>query len=64
MHITKKNLEINGVMMQAVESFKLLDVTIENKLNFIRYSADIHTVIKRKLFRFKRSFYLCAPFKI
>ena len=66
-HIKKKipkEIEINGVMVQVVESFKLLGVTIDNKLNFNKYSADIRTVINRKLFSIKKLFYLATSVKI
>ena len=33
-----KEIEVNGVMVQVVKSFKLLGVTIDYKLNFIKYS--------------------------
>ena len=51
-------------MVQVVESFKLLGVTIDNKLNFTKYTADIRTIINRKLFSIKRLFYLSTSVKI
>ena len=59
-----KEIEVNGVMVQVVESFKLLGVTIDNRLNFTKYSADIRTIINRKLFSIKRLFYLSTSVKI
>ena len=59
-----KEIEVNGVMVQVVESFKLLGVTIDIKLNFIKYSADLRIIINRKLFSIRRLFYLSTSVKI
>ena len=59
-----KEIMINGVQVQVVESFKLLGVTIDNKLSFTKYSSDIRKIINCKLFSIKRLFYLATSVKI
>ena len=49
-HIKKKLpkfIAINGVQVEVVESFKLLGVTIDNKLSFTKYSSDMRKIINR-----------------
>ena len=59
-----KQILINDVQVQVVESFKLLGVTIDNKLNFTKYTSDLRKIINRKLFSIKRLFYLSTSVKI
>ncbi len=59
-----KQIVINGVQVEVVESFKLLGVTIDNKLNFTKYTSDLRKIINRKLFSIKRLFYLSTSVKI
>ena len=66
-HIKKKLpkfIAINGVQVEVVESFKLLGVTIDNKLSFTKYSSDMRKIINRKLFSIKRLFYLSTSVKV
>ena len=53
------NLEIN-----CVSEFKLLGVTIDNKLNFNSHITNISHCINSKLFSIKRIFYLSTSVKI
>ena len=59
-----KEIEIDGNQVQVVETFKLLGVTIDNKLNFAKYTSDLRITINRKLFSIKRLFYLSMSVKI
>ena len=36
-----KEIIVDGVKVQVVESFKLLGVTIDNKLNFLQHASNI-----------------------
>ena len=40
-----KEININGTPVKIVESFKLLGITLDNKLNFSNYCADIQSSI-------------------
>ena len=54
-HIKKKLPKfkaINGVQVEVVESFKLLGVTIDNKLSFTKYSSDMRKIIKKYIYSF------------
>ena len=72
MFITNKRIKnkipndivIDGSTVKVVTSFKLLGVTIDNKLVFDQYSRDIRTLINQKLYSIKRLFYLCTSVKI
>jgi hypothetical protein len=57
-------IDIDGNQIEVVETFKLLGVTIDNKLNFNKYSCDLRLVINRKLYSIKRLFYLCTSVKV
>ena len=59
-----KEININGTPVKIVESFKLLGITLDNKLNFSNYCADIQSSINCKLYSIKRLFYLSTSVKI
>ncbi len=59
-----KEIKINDTSVKVVDSFKLLGVTIDNGLNFTKYTSDIRITINRKLFGIKRLFYLSTSVKI
>ena len=59
-----KEIKINDTSVKVVDSFKLLGVTIDNGLNFTKYTSDIRITINRKLFSIKRLFYLSTSVKI
>ena len=59
-----KSIDIEGNQVQVVDTFKLLGITIDNKLNFDKYSCDLRLIINRKLFSIKRLFYLCTSVKV
>ena len=52
------------IKVEVVETFKLLGVTLDNKLNFLEHCSNLKKVINRKLFSIKRLFYLATSVKI
>ena len=59
-----KVIDIDGNQVKVVDTFKLLGITIDNKLNFNKYSCDLRLIINRKLYSIKRLFYLCTSVKV
>ena len=59
-----KHITIDGNDVEVVESFKLLGVTIDNKLTFSKYCSDVKKNINIKIFSIKRLFYLSTAVKI
>ena len=55
---------VSGLLVKVVDTFKLLGITIDNKLNFEKYSKDLKLIINRKLYSIKRLFYLSTKVKI
>jgi hypothetical protein len=47
----------------VVDSFKLLGITIDNKLNFAEHCSNIKKMINRKIYSIKRLFYLATAVK-
>ena len=70
MFITNKRVKlpneiyINGFYVKVVDSFKLLGVIIDNKLNFSEQCLNIKKLVNRKLYSIKRLFYLSTTVKI
>ena len=65
-HIKKKlpsHILVDGNQIEVVESFKLLGVTIDNKLTFGKYCTDIQRNINIKMYSIKRLFYLSYQLK-
>ena len=58
------SLELFGEKISVVENFKLLGVTLDNKLNFKQHCANICSTINSKLFTIKKIFQLCTSVKI
>ena len=50
--------------IQVVDTFKLLGVTLDNKLNFRSHCAQVCRTINSKLFTIKNIFYLCTSVKV
>ena len=50
--------------VKVVSSFKILGVTLDNKLNFLEHCSNIKKTVNRKLFSIKRLFYLATSVKI
>lgn len=59
-----KEIKIDKCTVKVVSSFKLLGVTIDDKLTFQQYSHDVRKMINRKLYSIKRLFYLCMSVKV
>ena len=59
-----KSISISNICIEVVESFKLLGVTIDNKLNFSEYVHQVKTEIYKKLFSIKKIFYLSKSVKV
>ena len=55
---------VSGLLVKLVDTFRLLGITIDNKLNFEKYSKDLKLIINRKLYSIKRLFYLSTKVKI
>ena len=60
-----KEIEIaTGISVKVVDQFKLLGVTIDNKLNFEKYASLVKKNVNIKLYSIKRLFYLCQSVKL
>jgi hypothetical protein len=57
-------ISIENCQVKVVDNFKFLGVTIDNKLNFDKYSRDLRLSVNKKLYSIKRLFYLCTSVKI
>lgn len=70
MFITNKRVVIPNVIMindievQVFSSFKLLGITIDNRMNFLKYVGYLRLNINRKLFSIKRLFFISNKVKI
>ena len=64
-HVTLP-IEINFMdnTVEVVTSFKLLGVTIDNKLNFRLHAANIRLIVNKKMFSIKKLFYLAFSVKL
>ena len=58
------SINILGNDVNVVTSFKLLGITIDNKLNFKQYASDIRKAINHKLYSIKKLFYLSFNVKL
>ena len=70
MFVTNKRVKppqeviIDGISIKVVPEFKLLGVTLDNKLSFGKHVSNICLAVNKKLFSIKRIFYLCRSVKI
>jgi hypothetical protein len=50
--------DINGkdIQVNVVNNFKLLGLTIDNKLNFSEHVSNVKKIVNRKLFSIKKTF--------
>ena len=55
---------VDGSLIKVVDSFKLLGVTIDDKLNFNKYSRDLRLIVNKKLYSIQKLFYLCTAVKL
>ena len=59
-----ENNKLIEIKVKVVTSFKLLGVTIDNKLTFSDHCSNIKKTVNKKLFGIKRLFFLCTSVKI
>jgi hypothetical protein len=59
-----KSIEIDGQNIEVVTKFKLLGVTIDNKLTFDDFVAQQCSSINKRLYMIKRHFYLPEEVKL
>ena len=55
---------VDNISIKVVNSFKLLGVTIDSKLNFLNHASNVCVSVNRKLFAIKRLFYLDFDVKV
>jgi hypothetical protein len=60
--VKPKSFVIDGIVIETVESFRLLGVTIDDKLSFNEHVSKQCSMIAKKLYMIKRLFYL--PFAV
>jgi hypothetical protein len=58
------NDKIEDIKVSVVDSFKLLGVTIDNKLNFVEHCSNLKNIVNKKLYSIKRLFFLYTSVKI
>ena len=59
--VNNKTVDIN---VNVVTSFKLLGVTLDNKLTFSEHCSNIKKIVNKKMYSIKRLFFLCTSVKI
>ena len=59
-----ENNKIVDINVSVVTSFKLLGVTLDNKLTFLEHCSNIKKIVNKKLYSIKRLFFLCTSVKI
>ena len=71
MFVTNKRVKLpdeisinSQISVKVVKTFKLLGVTIHNKLDFTEHCSKLKKIINRKIFSIKRLFYLATSVKI
>ena len=58
------NIEVDGNFIEVVDKFKLLGVTIDNRLNFLQYVYELRNSINKRIHSIKRLFYLSNKVKL
>ena len=58
------NNKQEDIKVTVVTSFKLLGVTIDNKLTFIEHCSNLKKIVNKKMYSIKRLFFLCTSVKI
>jgi hypothetical protein len=59
-----KNIELNGSSVEVVSTFKLLGVTIDNKLKFDKFTSEVRNKIVQKMHSIKKLFQLSTSVKM
>ena len=62
--LTPSVIDFNGNSIKVVNSFTLLGVTIDDRLNFNKYVGDLRSNVNKRMFSIKRLFYLAISVKI
>ncbi len=57
-------VEYNDNKIEVVNEFRLLGVTIDNKLSFIKHVRNIESMINKKMYSIKRLFHLPKSVKV
>jgi hypothetical protein len=58
------NDKSEDIKVSVVDMFKILGVTIDNKLNFVEHCSNLKKIVNKKLYSIKRLFFLCTSVKI
>jgi hypothetical protein len=61
---TPNSIIIDNNIVEVVSHFKLLGVTIDNKLSFLKHVADLRKSINKRLYSINRLFYLSHRVKL
>ena len=56
------SIRVGNVEVEVVQSFKLLGITIDNKLNFLIHASNVRRAVNIRLYSIKKLFYL--PFAV
>lgn len=74
MFVTNKQIDVPGEVLittnsielkiKVVNSFKLLGITLDNKLSFQQFAADTSLKINKRLYSIRRLFYLATSVKL
>ena len=59
-----KEIDFNGISVKVVHQFKLLGITIDDKMLFTKYIASICLKVNYKLYSIKKLFYLSTSVKV
>jgi hypothetical protein len=59
-----KQLELNGARVEVVSTFKLLGVTLDNKLKFDKFTSEVRNKIVQKMHSIKKLFQLSTSVKM
>jgi hypothetical protein len=59
-----KALTVGEVEIKAVENFRLLGITLDTKLSFVKHASDTALSATRKMFALKRIFYLSHEVRV
>ena len=57
-NVVPKSILFEEKSIETVSHFRLLGVTIDNKLSFLQYSSEIRNNVNKRLYSIKNVFYL------
>lgn len=58
------SIRVDGADVKAVSTFRLLGITLDTKLDFVKHASDVALSATRKMFALKRIFYLSDAVRI